>query len=120
MGSTGAPPRLPAELALLLAGHGNLRDGDRVAAHLARQSHRVTGVLLQSREVLVADVVHVAANEYVFGVVLFHATAGPGAGRWTSGSRNRLCRGLAQRRRDVRSEERRVGKECRSRWSPYH
>src|SRR3954452_6289600 len=24
------------------------------------------------------------------------------------------------RRHDVRSEERRVGKECRSRWSPYH
>ena len=23
-------------------------------------------------------------------------------------------------RRDSRSEERRVGKECRSRWSPYH
>src|SRR3989440_969451 len=23
-------------------------------------------------------------------------------------------------RRDLRSEERRVGKECRSRWSPYH
>ena len=23
-------------------------------------------------------------------------------------------------RLDVRSEERRVGKECRSRWSPYH
>src|SRR2546430_7665020 len=23
-------------------------------------------------------------------------------------------------RRNVRSEERRVGKECRSRWSPYH
>src|SRR5256885_14476150 len=22
--------------------------------------------------------------------------------------------------RDIRSEERRVGKECRSRWSPYH
>src|ERR1039458_2293790 len=62
---------------LLLAGHGNLRDGDRVAAHLARQSHRVTGVLLQSREVLVADVVHLAvADEYVFGVVLFHAGQG--------------------------------------------
>ena len=30
--------------------------------------------------------------------------------------------GLQQRRRDInlRSEERRVGKECRSRWSPYH
>ena len=24
------------------------------------------------------------------------------------------------RREDARSEERRVGKECRSRWSPYH
>ena len=24
------------------------------------------------------------------------------------------------RRRSSRSEERRVGKECRSRWSPYH
>ena len=24
------------------------------------------------------------------------------------------------RKRDDRSEERRVGKECRSRWSPYH
>ena len=23
-------------------------------------------------------------------------------------------------RKDLRSEERRVGKECRSRWSPYH
>src|SRR5574337_423333 len=27
---------------------------------------------------------------------------------------------LAQAVRDRRSEERRVGKECRSRWSPYH
>ena len=26
----------------------------------------------------------------------------------------------AESRRDERSEERRVGKECRSRWSPYH
>ena len=25
-----------------------------------------------------------------------------------------------QRMRNERSEERRVGKECRSRWSPYH
>src|SRR5256885_8595363 len=25
-----------------------------------------------------------------------------------------------QQKREVRSEERRVGKECRSRWSPYH
>ena len=28
--------------------------------------------------------------------------------------------GIDVRRRGPRSEERRVGKECRSRWSPYH
>ena len=27
---------------------------------------------------------------------------------------------LRKARNDLRSEERRVGKECRSRWSPYH
>ena len=27
---------------------------------------------------------------------------------------------LSDRERELRSEERRVGKECRSRWSPYH
>ena len=27
---------------------------------------------------------------------------------------------VAVRRVNIRSEERRVGKECRSRWSPYH
>ena len=27
---------------------------------------------------------------------------------------------IEKRTRDDRSEERRVGKECRSRWSPYH
>src|SRR3712207_7168279 len=30
------------------------------------------------------------------------------------------ARGLPQRTAGLRSEERRVGKECRSRWSPYH
>ena len=29
-------------------------------------------------------------------------------------------RGLTSNLKEVRSEERRVGKECRSRWSPYH
>ena len=31
-----------------------------------------------------------------------------------------LASELAEYGVDVRSEERRVGKECRSRWSPYH
>src|SRR5574337_2058021 len=30
------------------------------------------------------------------------------------------CHGLLKRELTARSEERRVGKECRSRWSPYH
>ena len=34
--------------------------------------------------------------------------------RWESGEINK------EHVRDIRSEERRVGKECRSRWSPYH
>ena len=39
-------------------------------------------------------------------------------------SLSELCAGLDMTRQAVRSEERRVGKECclvcRSRWSPYH
>src|ERR1039457_6582715 len=31
-----------------------------------------------------------------------------------------LTIGKARRNEELRSEERRVGKECRSRWSPYH
>ena len=31
-----------------------------------------------------------------------------------------LCEEIRNRGQHTRSEERRVGKECRSRWSPYH
>src|SRR3712207_9558725 len=31
-----------------------------------------------------------------------------------------VIRDITERKRSERSEERRVGKECRSRWSPYH
>ena len=31
-----------------------------------------------------------------------------------------MGQGIAKAFAQVRSEERRVGKECRSRWSPYH
>ena len=33
---------------------------------------------------------------------------------------NRAIRSFKNKRNYPRSEERRVGKECRSRWSPYH
>src|SRR3989442_6867328 len=35
-------------------------------------------------------------------------------------ARQKAEREVAAKRADERSEERRVGKECRSRWSPYH
>src|SRR6266446_997540 len=44
---------------------------------------------------------------------LDEAAVEPASGLYT-------MRGLERRAREVRSEERRVGKECRSRWSPYH
>ena len=39
-------------------------------------------------------------------------------GRWIGESGNALVYGGSKS--GLRSEERRVGKECRSRWSPYH
>ena len=36
------------------------------------------------------------------------------------GHKERASRKKQQESSDGRSEERRVGKECRSRWSPYH
>jgi hypothetical protein len=43
----------------------------------------------------------------------------PGTGKTFNGARM-IIAALADGRRVARSEERRVGKECRSRWSPYH
>src|SRR5262245_23877237 len=40
--------------------------------------------------------------------------------RGRAGISNGSTWGLTRREDEVRSEERRVGKECRSRWSPYH
>ena len=37
-----------------------------------------------------------------------------------TGTRLHLIEPLGFRLNEKRSEERRVGKECRSRWSPYH
>src|SRR2546422_10445793 len=52
-----------------------------------------------------------AAHWYNVGATLYRAGAdGKAAAAWAVAAR------LAPRR----SEERRVGKECRSRWSPYH
>src|SRR2546430_4190571 len=54
------------------------------------------------------------AEDANFTRVIAHANANVSAKTdWT-------CRVLAAGLKPRRSEERRVGKECRSRWSPYH
>src|SRR3989442_12634521 len=55
------------------------------------------------------------ANLGVLGTL---ARAGAGARERAEHAEIRV--GLDRVADDVRSEERRVGKECRSRWSPYH
>ena len=42
------------------------------------------------------------------------------SGNTTNVSEDCLCRLVIKDNVGIRSEERRVGKECRSRWSPYH
>ena len=44
----------------------------------------------------------------------------PGVGKTTLALAFSKVLGLDYQRIQFRSEERRVGKECRSRWSPYH
>ena len=42
---------------------------------------------------------------------------------WFSSEQNetdKMCQQIIEACKQQRSEERRVGKECRSRWSPYH
>jgi len=66
-----------------------------------------------------------------FGYVALYTSAQPGCDGGTSfhaicskGATSHVCGVNAQYSEaaliSVRSEERRVGKECRSRWSPYH
>ena len=42
------------------------------------------------------------------------------AGPRTYGAQNGPNEKIVDPKKHIRSEERRVGKECRSRWSPYH
>ena len=47
----------------------------------------------------------------------FNASAVLGSGSYNENKSSKHMELLAH---SIRSEERRVGKECRSRWSPYH
>ena len=56
---------------------------------------------------------HRIQKEYAIGDEFYH-------GEVKKGLRNSDGTGVLVGVTKVRSEERRVGKECRSRWSPYH
>src|SRR5260221_5183056 len=60
-------------------------------------------------------------NTSYYGSVSYHSS-GPAYGAQKAGA-DKMAADMAKELRPyniARSEERRVGKECRSRWSPYH
>ena len=75
-------------------------DGDNVRHGLNRD----LGFSMEDRKENIRRIAEVAALMNEAGVIVITAFISP----------------YRQDRRDARSEERRVGRECRSRWSPYH
>src|SRR3712207_6295074 len=59
-------------------------------------------------------------NEFYFPLVQDFLSAAPSALPLIAEVNNRILSGDLYKALKARSEERRVGKECRSRWSPYH
>ena len=60
-----------------------------------------------------------AAYEYIEQAIKLHRVINLGCVLLTRGEERRCCQQHGDGKL-TRSEERRVGKECRSRWSPYH
>src|SRR2546425_13320094 len=97
-----------------------LSDQSFVAARLAGaagegdaagvQDHHFVGELEGEPDVLLDE-----QDRLAFGL-----QAGDGAADLGDDERREALGGLVHQEHARRSEERRVGKECRSRWSPYH
>src|SRR3712207_9425382 len=86
----------------------------------------VTGVQTCALPIFLADLLNFAL---FCTEITKRSMSGRGRGRWTAGAASRSARATSKRRGaqglavgtgPTRSEERRVGKECRSRWSPYY
>src|SRR3712207_8646509 len=95
---------------------------DRVLAALLVIEHELYGDAGAARPIGIGRVPAIA--DHVARISVRHAS--PPAGRTGRCAlialrpRHRTGRELGPARAAGRSEERRVGKECRSRWSPYH
>ena len=66
-------------------------------------------------EEVVEEEYHQMENEMIFFLEEAPEYQISAVAEWGENSRGDIVVGV-----DTRSEERRVGKECRSRWSPYH
>ena len=75
-----------------------------------RQSNYVTLRLSNTQVIILASVIAVSVSSLITQLSSLHTSA---VTSQSAGDR-------APTAPDTRSEERRVGKECRSRWSPYH
>src|SRR2546430_1768529 len=80
----------------------------------------VTGVQTCALPILVLNVHEFRRVREKYGVLAFSGETAPADERRLKGLPNALRLLYAANGVYVRSEERRVGKECRSRWSPYH
>ena len=106
---TDKPFLMPVEDVFSITGRGTVATG-RVESGVLHVSDEVeiVGIKEETRKVVVTGV-------EMFRKLLDEAQAGDNIGALLRGvQRDEIERG------QVRSEERRVGKECRSRWSPYH
>src|SRR3712207_6888952 len=81
----------------------------------------VTGVQTCALPILIRAALRVAADGlFVFPCKPSHLHADHNAWRLAGGEKAISASEFREMVERTRSEERRVGKECRSRWSPYH
>src|SRR5260370_37262943 len=94
------------------------KKADRIAEHVVgvwrRELYREQGAPVDGRQHVTVEVPGSFRPAHLVG------TAGSAQDRIHLGLNRLLACDLERRMGAVRSEERRVGKECRSRWSPYH
>ena len=104
---------------------GLLREGEGIAAEIMKN----VGLDLDELRKAIEDTVRASGETATIGNIPFTKRAEKvlkmsyvEADRYKSDiiGTEHLLLALAKEKDGVRSEERRVGKECRSRWSPYH